>query len=236
LKCTWNGFDTNFNWRGPQGILAMVGTSTSRTTRETCYAQLDAPNVRGREGADYRAGCRSLTPFLTNIRGAVTYNVPKVDVLVSSVFQSLPGAEITASLTYSKDQVTWNSGSASRATQPCAVPTNGVGCFISAQGGVPFGVPTATTVPVSLLLSNELWGERVTTFDVKVAKNIRFSGRRLNLGVDVYNVVNSDAITSYNGTYTIDNPATPAVEVNNWHNPMGLVSPRFLRLQIQFDF
>jgi hypothetical protein len=54
--------------------------------------------------------------------------------------------------------------------------------------------------------------------------------------VDVYNVVNSDAITSYNATYTIDNPATPAVEVNNWHNPMGLVSPRFLRLQIQFDF
>jgi hypothetical protein len=235
-KYTWNGFDTNFTWRGPQGILAMAGTSTGRTQRDTCYAELDAPNVRGREGHEAEAGCRSLMPFQTSVKGAVSYNVPKVDVLVSTVFQSLPGTEITAQLTYSKDQVTWSPASAARATQPCAIPTNGVGCFINAQGGVPFGVPTATTVPVQLLLSNELWGERVTTFDVKLAKNIRFSGRRLNLGVDVYNVVNSDAITSYNANYTVDNPATPAVEVNNWHNPMGLVSPRFVRLQVQFDF
>jgi hypothetical protein len=90
-------------------------------------------------------------------------------------------------------------------------------------------------VPVQLLLSNELFGERVTTFDVKVAKNIRFSGRRLNVGVDVYNVVNSDAISSYNTNFVIDNPATEANE-NTWLNPMGLVSPRFLRLQIQFNF
>jgi hypothetical protein len=91
-------------------------------------------------------------------------------------------------------------------------------------------------VPVQLLLSNELFGERITTFDVKIAKNIRFAGRRLNVGADIYNFFNSDAITSYTAAYTLDNPATPAVEVNNWHQPMGLVSPRFVRLQIQFDF
>jgi hypothetical protein len=71
---------------------------------------------------------------------------------------------------------------------------------------------------------------------VKIAKNIRFSGRRLNVGVDIYNVFNSDAITSYVSNYTLDNPSTPAVEVNNWGNPMGLVSPRFVRLQLQFEF
>jgi hypothetical protein len=175
-------------------------------------------------------------PWQTTVKGAVTYNVPKIDVLLSTVFQSLPGAEISANLTYTKDQVTWTPESAARATQPCALAANGVGCFINAQGGVPFGVATATTVPVSLLLSNEMWGERVTTFDVKIAKNIRFSGRRLNVGVDIYNIFNSDAITSYVNNYTLDNPTTPAVEVNNWHNPMGLVSPRFVRLQVQFDF
>jgi hypothetical protein len=154
-----------------------------------------------------------------------------VDVLVSAVFQSLPGAEQTAQLTYSKDQVIWNSASASRATQPCAIPANGVGCFITpAAGG------TATTVPVQLLLSNEYWGERVTTIDAKFAKNIRFANRRLNVGVDIYNLFNSDAVTMYNNTYTLDNPATPAVEVNNWMQPMGLVSPRFVRLQVQLDF
>jgi hypothetical protein len=89
---------------------------------------------------------------------------------------------------------------------------------------------------VQLLLSNEYWGERVTTFDVKIAKNIRFSGRRLQVGVDIYNVFNSDAVTSYVNNYTLDNPSTPAVEPNNWLNPMGLVSPRFVRLQVQFEF
>ena len=37
---------------------------------------------------------------------------------------------------------------------------------------------------------------------------------------------NSDAINSYNATYTPDNPLTPAVEVNNWMNPMGLIAPQ----------
>jgi hypothetical protein len=50
----------------------------------------------------------------------------------------------------------------------------------------------------------------------------------------------SDAIVGYNETYTLDNPATPAVEVNSWGLPGGvgggLLSPRFARLQVQFDF
>ncbi len=230
----WDGFDVNFNYRGPQGLFAQAGTGTSRAERDDCDSLLDPPNVRGREGAAYQAGCLSLQPWRTTVRGSITYVVPKLDILVSTVFQSLPGAEQTAQLTYSKDQVTW--GTASRATAPCpppppGAPSLGVGCFIAAQGGG-FGA-TTTTVPVQLLLSNELFGERVTTFDVKLAKNIRFSGRRLNLGVDVYNVFNADAITSYRSEYT-DNVNTPAVE--QWLDPMGLVSPRFLRLQIQFNF
>ena len=88
---------------------------------------------------------------------------------------------------------------------------------------------------VPLLLNNELFGERVTLFDVKLAKNIRFSGRRLLIGVDLYNVFNSDAVTSYQSTFTPDNPATPANE-NTWLQPMGLVSPRFVRMQVQFNF
>jgi hypothetical protein len=232
----WDGFDLNFNWRGPQGIFAQAGTGTSRTQRDTCQSQLDPPSVRGREGAEYRAGCLNQQPFRTTVRGSVTYVVPKVDILLSTVFQSLPGAEQTAEFTFSKDQVTWSPASAARATQPCAIAANGIGCFNNAQGGAVFAVPSPTTVPVQLLLSNEMYGERVTTFDVKVAKNIRFSGRRLNLGVDVYNVFNSDAITSYDDDYIVDNPATPAVEANEWLNPFGLVSPRFLRLQIQFNF
>jgi len=65
---------------------------------------------------------------------------------------------------------------------------------------------------------------------------IRFGDKRLSVGVDVYNLFNNDAIRGINETYTIDDPSTPAVEVNSWGTPTTLLSPRFARLQVQFDF
>ena len=82
----------------------------------------------------------------------------------------------------------------------------------------------------------EMYGERVTYADMKFAKNIRFANKRAQVGVDVYNIFNSNAILGYNGTYTVDNPATPTVEVNNWLQPTSLVTPRYVRFQLQFDF
>jgi hypothetical protein len=225
---TFNGFDTNFVWRGPRGFRINGGTSTGRTQQDTCFAELDNPNVRGREGREYEAGCRSKVPFTTRVNGSASYVIPWVDVLVSTVFQSLPGATIGASLTYNKSAVEWDPLSASRATTPCATAANGVGCLGANRD--------TTTVNVPLLLSQEIRGERTTLFDVKFAKNIRFANKRAVIGVDIYNVANSDAIQSYNGTYTIDDPNTPAVEVNNWLNPTTVVQPRFARLSVQFSF
>jgi hypothetical protein len=223
----WNGFDTQFSWRAPYGIRVQGGTNTSRTQRNTCDSMLN-PDVRGREGAEFQAGCDGREPFRTSLRGSASYNVPWVDVLVSGVFQSLPGTDISANLTYAKDQVQWNPESAARATRPCNSALNGIGCFNSGQ--------FPNTVSVPLLLSNEMFGERVTYFDMKFAKNIRFAGRRLQVGVDVYNIFNSDAITGYQGTYTVDNPNTVAVEPNTWLDPTSLISPRYVRFQLQFDF
>ena len=92
-----------------------------------------------------------------------------------------------------------------------------------------------TTVVVNLLNTNEMFGERVTYWDMKFAKNVRFAGKRAQAGVDLYNIFNSDAITSYNSTFVIDNPATPQNE-NTWLQPVSLISPRYLRFQVQFDF
>jgi hypothetical protein len=224
---TWNGVDTNFLWRGPQGLRLQFGTGTGRTQRNTCGSMLDSPTVRGREGFEFQAQCDQRTPFQTTIKGAATYTVPWVDVLLSTVFQSLAGVEQTASMTYSKDQIIWNAESASRATLPCAVAANGTGCLGATRN--------TTTANVQLLLANEMIGERVTLFDVKVAKIIRFKGKRANIGLDIYNVFNSDAIVAYNGTFTPDNPATPNNE-NQWLLPQTLVSPRFVRASVQFSF
>ena len=236
LDYSWHGVDTNFVWRAPGGLRLNGGTSTGKSVRDTCYTELDGPNVRSREGNDYKGGCRPVGVYRTNVRGTASYTVPKIDVLVSTVFQYRPGVPRNANVTYSRDQVTWDPASASRATAPCTV--NGVastGCFI------PSGFTTTqTTYQVNLLDIGDLYGENTAQFDLKLAKNIRFANKRLNIGLDVYNLFNSDAITTYNDTYTLDNPATPAVEVNNWGQPGGigggLLSPRFARVQVQFEF
>jgi Carboxypeptidase regulatory-like domain len=237
LNYTWNGLDTQFNWRAPKGIRVQGGTSTYQTKRDRCGAVLDfamnafgfgdTPSIRGREGAELGA-CNPLSPWQTTLRANASYTVPWADVLVSAVFQSFPGTDISANLTYNKDQISWNAASASRATRTCANPAQGVGCFTS--------VISPTTVVVNLLNQNELFGERVTYWDMKFAKNIRFAGKRAQVGVDLYNIFNSDAITSYNSTYVVDNPATPAVEANTWLQPLALISPRYVRFQVQFDF
>ena len=177
-----------------------------------------------------------MTPFQTIIKGSVTYTIPKVDVLVSTVFQSLPGAEHDGEpdLQQGPDHLECRRAPhAPRSRAPSRPTASGAS---SAPRRVPFGVTTATTVPVQLLLSNEFCGERVTTFDVKIAKNIRFSGRRLNVGVDVYNFFNSDAITMYNAHVHDRQPGDAGRGSEQLAQPTGLVSPRFVRLQIQFDF
>jgi hypothetical protein len=241
LNYYWHGIDTNFVWRGPYGIRVNGGTNTGRTSRETCLTMADGPNVRGREGNPHEAGCKSPTLWTTRVNGSAAYVIPKVDVLVSTVFQMVPGAAIGASFTYNKNDITWNAASAGRATEPCtgAAAAAGTGCLGTARN--------TQTVVVPLLLANEIMGERTTIFDLKLAKNIRFQNKRATVGVDIYNVFNSDAINSYNGTISgsfvngvwvpaVDNPATPNNDGNQWLNPTGLVSPRFVRLSVQFNF
>jgi len=234
-KYVWNGFDTNWNWRGPRGIFVQAGTSTSRINRNTCSALADLSNANnslsslvGHSDAPYQSGCLNFGPFQTNVRGSAVYTVPKVDVLVSAVFQSLPGTELTAVETISKSQAIW--ANSARATAPCALPSNGVGCFLSSN------TFAATTWSVPLLLNNQMFGDRINEWDMKIAKNIRFKGKRLNVGVDVYNIFNSDGITQFNTTYTATPDGKGPAANNAWGQPLSLISPRYVRLQIQANF
>jgi hypothetical protein len=242
LNYYWHGVDTNFVWRGPLGIRVNGGTNTGKTSREQCSAMNDQPEVRGREGREHEGQCKSPTIWTTRINGTASYNVPWVDVLVSTVFQSVPGASLGASFTYNKNDIIWVPESAFRANEPCTgnAAALGTGCLGTTRN-------SGTANNVQLLLPNEIRGERTSLWDVKFAKNIRFANKRATVGVDVYNVFNSDAVNSYNGTLTgsfvngvwtpaVDNPATTANEGNQFMNPTTLVAPRFVRASVQFNF
>jgi hypothetical protein len=242
-----NFFDTNFVWRGTdkwglRGLRVNGGTTTGRAVRNQCASPtymvgmtlIDGPNVQQHDGVT--PACNPYTRWETSVRGTAAYTVLPGrkwgDILVSTVFQRRNGPERNANHAFTKDQVTWEASSAARATQPCpAGATAGqVGCF------TPVGTTiTATSYTANLLNPGELYGPGYTIFDLKLGKNIRFASKRLNVGVDIYNLFNKEQVLTYQDNFdTVDNPATPVVE--QWGQATSLLSPRFVRLSIQFDF
>ena len=228
-RSTWHGIDTNFVWRGPGGLRLNGGTSSGYSKLNTCYAQLDNPDSRGRDGG-YRGGCDAVNPWNTRINGTVAYVIPWIDVLTSAVFQGFRGVSRSANVQdVHKSQVTWEPGSVSRLNDPCTgtAAVEGRGCF---------GVDRDDAIEdINVLMPNELFGERITLFDLKLAKNIRLGNRRVTIGVDIFNVFNSDAITTYNNNYELPENLAPGDE-NPWGTPMGLVTPRFAQFSLQVNF
>jgi hypothetical protein len=226
LDYSWNGVDTNFNWRGPHGLRLNGGTSVGRAKRNTCGTELNAPNVQARDGNS--PACNPYQRFDVNVRGTASYTIPKADVLASTVFQWRPGVAIDALWSVPKEVVTWAPNSAYRATLPCTGAQAGqVGCFTPGAAGSNI---TATNYQVNLLDPGDLYGPGYLEFDLKLAKNIRLRGKRLNVGVDIYNLFNNNAIRAYQTTFPADGNGVP------WGTPTALLSPRFARAQVQFDF
>jgi hypothetical protein len=241
LEYTWNGVDTNWVYRGPKGIRISGGTSTGRSLRDTCRVDGDTPNVKGRADNLYGGGCKINNPFQTNVRASGSYTIPWVDVLAGVVFASRPGGAILANLNVPFAAAVWEpTSSPGRAGQPF----NGIGT----TGGTN-GLGGVATQTVNLLDTGDLYGERQNNWDLTLRKNFRFAGKRANIGVDVYNIFNDDAATTYVNTYTAaydaatrtwtpqndDNPATPTT-IEGWGNISQIVNPRFFRLSMSLDF
>jgi hypothetical protein len=227
-KDIWHGIDTNFTYRGVRGLRVSAGTSTGARNIDDCRALVgDTPNVVLLEGRE--RGCARERIWQTNLRGTASYTIPKVDVLVSTVFSVRPGTQINANYEIPLGQIEWQAGAESRLTN-----TVGCGTANAPNPGCRLSAPTATTVTTNLL-SNDWYGERITLFDLKIGKNFRFGTRRINVGADVYNAFNSDAALQYCGTYP-QCSNVPNVGVVPWRGVTGITTPRFARFQMQVDF
>ena len=73
-------------------------------------------------------------------------------------------------------------------------------------GRLPAGATAAQNTTVNLLAPSELYPlERRTEVDIRLAKILRFGGRRLDVGFDLYNLFNSNTTTAYDQTYLYTN-------------------------------
>jgi hypothetical protein len=210
----WHGVDTNVTWRARGGLHLTGGTSTGRQVQDTCNDLIDNPVVGSRPFSD----CHIAAPFQTNVRGTFAYTIPKADVLVSGVYQYRPGTSLAANYTVTCSaaagcaDIVWAQGS-----------TAGRGQTVFLTSG--------TTKTVNLVPNSSMYGEGHRQLDLKVAKVFRFGRTRANVGMDIFNLFNTDAITNYNQTFSPN-----ATGGNPWLTPTQLVQPRFARVQAQIDF
>jgi hypothetical protein len=227
----WHGVDVTFNARLHNGLLVRGGTSTGRGVNDTCdvmismygrpmtpslAATLTQPAVAAQGVINWQPACAFTEPWLTQLRGLASYTVPKVDVLVSTIFRSQPNAEPAA------NTVATNGGSRIATYQ--MTPAQ----FLAATG-VPLG-PGLAQQNVNLLAPGAVYGDRINVMDVRVAKVLRFGSKRLNVGLDLYNLFNANTATTYESVFDV------ATVGARWMLPTAVLNPRTARFNVQFDF
>ena len=69
---------------------------------------------------------------------------------------------------------------------------------------------------------------------MRFAKILRFGSRRVDIGVDLSNLLNTNYTTTYENAYqySIGNTA----HGGTWNNPTAIYSPRFVRWNLTVDF
>jgi len=76
-------------------------------------------------------------------------------------------------------------------------------------------------------------GNRRTQVDMRFAKVLRFGRTKTDVGVDLWNLFNTNYATAYQGTYT-----TVAGQPlgGTWGQPNAIYAPRFVRLNFTVNF
>jgi hypothetical protein len=206
----FDGVDLIFNVRPRQSLTFQGGLSTGRTVSDDCAIRAQLPGVATTLGTGTATSgtvnatnpyCHVDSGFLTQVRGLAAYTIPRVDVLFSAAFQSVPGQPLAANYT---------------------VPNSAVAASLGRNlaGNAP-------NVTVDLFAPGTLYGDRTNQIDLRLAKILKFGRTRTQVGLDVYNVLNSSAVLGYNQAYILNGA---------WLTPNSVITGRFAKISAQFDF
>jgi hypothetical protein len=165
----------------------------------TGRAVTDACDVTPKLDSPSRRFCRVEGPFLTQFKGLTAYTIPRVNVQVSATIQSLPGPNLAANL---------------------VVPT----ATVAKTLGRPLSGGTSS-VTVNLVEPQTLFGDRITQVDFRIAKILRYGRTRTQIGVDIFNLMNSNVAQGYLQTFG-----------STWLRPTSVMDARFARVSGQIDF
>ena len=84
----FNGVDTNLSIRGAHGFTFSGGTSTGKVVNDFCAIRAAVPeNTLLGVSTTLNPYCHVESPFQTSFRALATYMVPRIDVVLSTVYQ-----------------------------------------------------------------------------------------------------------------------------------------------------
>jgi hypothetical protein len=210
----WQGVDFTATARPTNSFTMQAGTSTGRAVRNNCAVTAALPELLGTARVD---SCDVSEKWSTSFRGLASYTVPRIDVLVSASMRSLetaPGGGVaTNGLSLAANYVV-----------PNAV-------IVQSLGRLPANALLTGTTTVNLLNPGLLYTlSRINLVDMRFAKILRFSGKRLDVGIDLYNLFNSNVTTSYQQTYEYRTDGAA------WLTPTAIAAPRLARFNVTLNF
>jgi Carboxypeptidase regulatory-like domain len=219
----WHGVDFSINARMRNGITFQGGTSTGRGVRDYCPVMQQLPETYVTPGSvlasQQVAACAVTEPWLTAVRGAVTFTIPRADVLVSASARSASNVQPSTVNTFVASNGA--SISANENVTSAILQSSNLGRALA---------PGLAFQTVDLTLPGQLYPDRVSTMDLRVAKVLKFSRYRANVGFDFYNLFNANTGTAFNQVFD------PQTSGASWFRPTTVLSARFVRFNVTVDF
>ena len=222
-KENWQGFDYSVVARLPMGLTVQGGAGMGRKLADGCEVRAKLPELgagpTGAANSSVTANvlvttargslsvtnpyCRYAEPYRTDFRGLATYTIPRADVQVAMTWISVPGEYLEANFVADNAWI-------AAGPQPLGRPLTG-----------------AAVATVNLIAPYTVFADRRNNIDFRVAKILRFGGRRAQVGMDIFNLMNVDVVTAYNQTFVPGGP---------WLAPTALQPARYARFSMEFDF
>ena len=229
---TYNGVDMTVNARLRE-VTIQGGFSTGNRVEDDCGLGGQHPDVYifapwggsspfladspfvGGLGQWPAAFCHRESGWKTNVKGLASYNVPRIDLLVSGTFHSLPYA--------GADFPSIAGQSLNAQVQILQMPF-----FAPALADTNLGRPLSSGIPVEFLnivKPGTMYGDRLNGVDLRFGKNVRYGHTRSLVALDIFNLGNSNTPDGYLQTYG-----------TTYLNPVSITAARVFKISAQFDF
>ena len=185
------------------GTFIQGGLNGQRRVYDTCNAPILSGTTINQADSPEAQFCHQVTPYRPDFKLAGSRALPGA-VVISGTYQHSPGPQITA---------TWNA--------PNSIIAPALGRSLSAGA--------TATKSIQIIAPETRYLKDLTELDLRLSKRFTVGRYRFRADANLYNVFNSDFVSSINTTFSTTGG-------NQFMRPTGVLQGRLFKVGAQFDF